>query len=172
MLANMIRAAHADDFDAIAAITNHYISTTAIHFAYDPITADDLRASWHEHPRHPFLVDDDGTRLLAYAKATPWRERAAYAWTAEVGIYVAHDARGRRLGTALYAALLEEVAARGFRSAVAGVTLPNDASLVLHARLGFEPVGTFREAGYKLGAWHDVAFFQKRLSTDAGPPPP
>ena len=166
----MIRAAHADDFDAIADITNHYIASTAIHFAYDPITADDLRVSWHEHPRHPFLVDDDGDRVLAFAKAGPWRERAAYAWTAEVGIYVAHDARGRRVGTELYAALLDELAARGFRSAVAGITLPNDASLALHARLGFEPVGTFRDAGFKLGAWHDVAWFQKRLRTDAAPP--
>jgi L-amino acid N-acyltransferase YncA len=170
MLRKMIRAAHADDFDAIAAITNHYIATTAIHFAYDPVAADDLRAAWHEHPRHPYLVDDDGTRLLAYAKSTPWRERAAYAWTAEVGIYVAHDARGHRLGTTLYTALLDELAARGFRSAVAGITLPNDPSLALHARLGFEAVGTFREAGYKMGAWHDVAFFQKPLSTSKEPP--
>lgn len=166
----MIRAAHADDFDAIAAITNHYIETTAIHFAYEPISADDLRVSWHEHPRHPFLVDDDGTRVLGYAKAGPWRERAAYAWTAEVGLYVAHDARNRRIGTVLYTALLDEVAARGFRSAVAGITLPNDASLALHARLGFEPVGTFRDAGYKMGAWHDVAFFQKRFATGHEPP--
>jgi len=166
----MIRAAHADDFDAIADITNHYIASTAIHFAYDPITADDLRASWHEHPRHPFLVDDDGERVLAFAKAGPWRERAAYAWTAEVGIYVAHDLRGRRLGSALYAALLDELTARGFRSAVAGITVPNDASLALHTRLGFEPVGTFRDAGFKLGAWHDVAWFQKRLSTAAEAP--
>lgn len=167
----MIRAAHADDFDAIAAITNHYIATSAIHFAYDPIAADDLRAAWHEHPRHPFLVDDDGTRILAFAKAGPWRTRAAYAWTAEVGVYVAHDACGHRLGTTIYSALLDEVAARGFRSAVAGITLPNAASLALHARLGFELVGTFRDAGYKQGAWHDVAFFQKQLATGAEPPP-
>jgi phosphinothricin acetyltransferase len=170
MIADMIRAAHADDFDAIAAITNHYITSSAVHFAYEPVTAHDLRAAWHEHPRHPFLVDDDGDRIVAYAKAGPWRERAAYAWTAEVGIYVAHDAHHRRIGTALYTALLDEVAARGFRSAVAGITLPNAPSLALHARLGFEPVGTFRDAGYKHGTWHDVAFFQKRLCTDATPP--
>jgi len=166
----MIRAAHADDFDAIAAITNHYIATTAIHFACEPVSADDLRAAWHEHPRHPFLVDDDGSRILAYAKAGPWRERAAYAWTAEVAIYVAHDVRHRRVGTELYAVLLDELATRGFRSAVAGIVLPNDPSLALHARLGFEPVGTFRDAGYKLGAWHDVAWFQKRLATGGEPP--
>jgi phosphinothricin acetyltransferase len=162
----MIRAAHADDFDAIAAITNHYITTTAIHFAYEPVTADGLRHSWHAHPHHPFLVDDPGDGVIAYAKAGPWRERAAYHWTAEVGIYVAHDACNRRIGTALYAALLDELAAAGFRSAVAGITMPNPASVALHERLGFERVGTFRDAGFKHGSWHDVAFFQKRFSTE------
>lgn len=168
----MIRAAHADDFDAIAAITNHYITTTAIHFAYEPVTADALRASWHAHPGHPFLVEDPGDAVIAYAKSGPWRERAAYRWTAEVGIYVSPQARGRRIGSVLYAALLDELAAAGFRSAVAGITLPNPASLALHARLGFDPVGTFRDAGHKHGAWHDVAFFQKRFATDPAAPPP
>ena len=165
----MIRAAHADDFDAIAAITNHYIATSAIHFGYEPVTADELRNGWRNHPRHPYLVDDrDG--VVAYAKAAPWRERAAYAWTAEVGIYVADAVRGRGIGAALYVALLDAVTAAGFRSAVAGITMPNDASVALHARLGFEPVGTFRDAGWKNGAWHAVAFFQKMLSTSQEPP--
>jgi phosphinothricin acetyltransferase len=167
----MIRAAHADDFDAIASITNHYITTTAIHFAYEPVTADALRHSWHSHPHHPFLVDDPGDGVIAYAKAGPWRDRAAYAWTAEVGIYVRHDARGRRIGGALYSALLDELAAGGFRSAVAGITMPNAPSVALHERLGFAHVGTFADAGFKNGAWHDVAFFQKRFSTEAVPPP-
>jgi phosphinothricin acetyltransferase len=162
----MIRAAHADDFPAIAAITNHYIETTAIHFAYEPVTADALRHSWHAHPHHPFLVDDPGDGVIAYAKSGPWRERAAYNWTAEVGIYVSPTAHGRRIGTALYTALLDELAAANFRSAVAGITLPNAASIALHTRLGFEPVGTFKDAGFKHSAWHDVAFFQKRFSTE------
>jgi L-amino acid N-acyltransferase YncA len=164
-----IRAVHNDDFDAIAAITNHYITTSAIHFGYEPITAAELRAAWAAHPRHPYLVDDrDG--VVAYAKATPWRERAAYAWTAEVGIYVAADARGGGIGRALYVALLEACVAAGFRSVVAGITMPNAASVALHARLGFEPVGTFRDAGWKHNAWHAVAFFQKMLSTSSEAP--
>jgi L-amino acid N-acyltransferase YncA len=164
-----IRPVHKDDFDAIAAITNHYIATSAIHFGYEPVAAAELRASWLAHPRHPYLVDDrDG--VVAYAKAAPWRERAAYSWTAEVGIYVAADARGGGIGRPLYEALLAACVAAGFRSAVAGITMPNDASVALHARLGFEPVGTFRDAGWKQGAWHAVAFFQKMLSTSSEPP--
>lgn len=161
-----IRPARGDDFDAIAAITNHYIATTSIHFGYEPVAAGELRALWQDKPKLPWLVDDGGERagVRAYAKGGTWRDRAAYQWTVETGIYVADGVRGAGIGRALYAALLGELAARGFRSAVAGVTLPNDASLRLHERLGFAAVGVFRDAGFKLGAWHDVAWYQLPLA--------
>lgn len=162
----IIRAARDDDFAALAAITNHYIATTAIHFGYEPITADAMRALWSSHAaRHPWLVAEDAGAIAGYAKSGPWRERAAYAWTCEIGVYVAAAARGRGLGSALYETLLAELPARGFRSAVAGITLPNDASLALHRKLGFERVGTFQDAGWKHGAWHAVDFWQKRFAT-------
>jgi L-amino acid N-acyltransferase YncA len=150
------------DFAAIAAITNHYIATSAIHFGYEPVAEAELLAQAHD--RFPWLVADDAGRVLGYAKAGTWRARDAYQWTCELGLYVAPDARGRGIGTALYAALLDACALRGFRSAIAGITLPNPASIALHERFGFAPVGVFAQAGYKLGAWHDVAFFQKLLA--------
>lgn len=166
-----IRAAAADDFAAIAAITNHYIATTAIHFAYEPIAEAELRAMWQSsRDRHPWLVLEEAGVVVGYAKSGTWRERAAYAWTCEVGLYLEHGARGRGLGAALYTSLLDECARRGFRSAVAGITLPNPASVALHDRLGFAPVGVVRDAGWKNGAWHDVAFYQKRFATDARGP--
>jgi len=161
-----IRLAREDDFVAIAAITNPYIASTAIHFGYEPVTADELAAPWRAGA-YPWLVlDEDG--VIGYAKAGVWRERAAYRWTAETGIYLAPTAHGRGLGTALYGALLDELAQRGFRSVVTGITLPNAASVRLHQRLGFVDVGVVREAGFKLGAWHDVSFWQKRLATAGG----
>lgn len=163
----LIRPVRDADFDALAAITNHYIATTAIHFGYEAVTGDELRAAWKE--RYPWLVADDGA-VLGYAKAGVWRDRAAYQWTCEVGLYVANTARGRGIGTALYRELLDECARRGFRSAVSGITLPNDASIALHQKLGFEHVGTFRDAGWKLGAWHAVDWWQKRFTTDAQGP--
>jgi phosphinothricin acetyltransferase len=93
-----------------------------------------------------------------------WRERAAYQWTAEAGLYIADAARGHGLGRALYAALLDELARRGFRSAIAGITLPNPASVRLHEALGFTPVGVFEDAGWKHDRWHAVGFWQKRLA--------
>jgi phosphinothricin acetyltransferase len=160
-----IRPARADDFAAIAEITSFYITTSAIHFAYEPIAAAELEATWRAAgDRYPWLVADvDGT-VVGYAKAGAWRERAAYAWTCEVGLYIADAARGRGIGGGLYRELLAEVARRGFRSAIAGIALPNDASLALHERLGFAPAGTVREAGFKHERWHDVAFFQLMLA--------
>jgi phosphinothricin acetyltransferase len=159
-----IRAANDADFDAIAAITNHYIEHTTIHFGDRPETADALRAKWHaDRARYPWLVATQGDVVVAYAKAGAFRDRAAYHWTCEVGIYVAPDRVHGGIGGALYRRLLDDLAASDFRSAIAGITLPNDPSIRLHERFGFVEVGIVRDAGYKHGGWHDVAFWQLHL---------
>jgi len=162
----MIRPPRDDDFGSIAAITNHYIATTAIHFAYEPVGEDDLRGMWHGYrDRFPWLVLEEDGQVLGYAKAGTWRDRAAYQWTAETGLYLAPAARGHGRGTALYAALLAELVAAGFHSAVAGITLPNPASAALHVALGFVSVGIVREAGWKHDRWHDLELWQKRFTS-------
>jgi phosphinothricin acetyltransferase len=119
---------------------------------------------------HAWLVLEDDGRVVGYAYGIPWRPRAAYRWACEVSVYLERG-RGRTgAGRALYAALLPRLAARGYRTALAGMTLPNDASVGLHRALGFEPVGTFRRVGYKHGAWHDVAWAQIMLAGGDEPP--
>lgn len=160
------RPAHADDFAALTAITNHYITTTAIHFAHAPLAPDELLATFREQGAiHPWLVAlaDDGT-VCGYAKAGPFRARAAYRWTTETGIYLAPDRCGRGLGTALYRALLAELRTRGFHTAIGGIALPNDTSVRLHERLGFVHAGTIRDAGWKFERWHDLGFWQLHLA--------
>lgn len=174
-----IRAARDEDFGAITSITNYYIETSTIHFAHEPLTRAAVDELWRgTRDRYPWLVaaEDAGagagdTAVVGYAKAGAWRSRAAYDWTTEVGLYVRPDAHRRGLGRALYSELLAEVAQRGFRSAIAGIALPNDPSLALHRALGFVSVGTVRDAGWKHGRWCDVEFWQKRLASDAGAPP-
>lgn len=165
MVVMMIRPAAEDDFTAIASITNHYIANTAIHFAYEPLTPEYLVGLWKASDRHPWFVVADRQGAVGYAKSGVWRERTAYNWTAEVGLYLAPHACGRGLGTGLYDALLDELPRRGFRSAIAGITLPNVASIALHRKCGFERVGTFHDAGWKQGAWHAVEFWQRRFTT-------
>jgi L-amino acid N-acyltransferase YncA len=163
-----IRSVRDDDFDTIAAITNYYIANTTIHFAYGAVTPEEMRAQRVE--RYPFLVYEEDGHVLGYAKAGVWRTREAYHWTAELGVYVSSSTRGRGVGRAVYEALLLACERTGFRSVVAGITMPNDASVKLHEALGFEYVGTFRDAGWKHGTWNDVAWYQKRFATDASGP--
>jgi phosphinothricin acetyltransferase len=163
-----IRPARDDDFEALTAITNHYITTTSIHFAHEPLAVAELRALCK--PRFPWLVTEVDDVVLGYAKAGTWRERKAYDWTVETGIYIAPEARGQGLGKPLYIALLDELTARGFHSVVAGITLPNDPSVKMHEQLGFTACGVIEEAGWKMGAWHAVGFWQKRLRAAGSSP--
>jgi phosphinothricin acetyltransferase len=159
-----LRLAAPADFEAIAAITNHYIRTTAIHFGDCEVTAAELRASWREHADlYPWLVADLSGEVIGYAKAGSFRARAAYRWTTETGIYLAFDQRGRRLGTRLYARLCQTLRAQGFHAAIGGIALPNDASVRLHERLGFVHCGTVPRAGRKFDRWHDVGFWHLAL---------
>jgi phosphinothricin acetyltransferase len=119
---------------------------------------------------HAWLVLEDAGRVVGYAYGTPFRPRAAYRWACEVSVYLEPGRRRTGAGRALYEALLPRLAARGYRTALAGMTLPNDASVGLHRALGFEPVGTYRRVGYKHGAWHDVAWAQIMLSGGGEPP--
>lgn len=163
----MIRLARAADFVAIAAITNHYIRTTAIHFAFEDVTADELRTLWHDHHDvYPWLVEDDAGEVVAYAKAGAYRTRAAYRWITETGIYVRSDRLGRGLGKPLYARLLAVLRAQGFHSAIGGIALPNAASVALHEALGFLPAGVVLRAGRKFDLWHDVGFWQLLLQPE------
>jgi len=112
---------------------------------------------------HAWLVAEAGGRVAGYAYGSPHRERAAYASSCDVAIYV-DPARARRgIGRALYDELLPRLAARGFHAAFAGIALPNDASVGLHEAMGFTPVGIYSEVGSKFGAWRDVGWWQRLL---------
>lgn len=170
-MALTIREPEDDDFADVAAITNHYIATTAIHFGYQPVTADELRAAWRDgRDRYPWRIATAGGAVVGYAKAGPWRARDAYQWTAELGVYVAADRQREGIGRALYAAVIDAARVAGFHSVLGGITLPNPASVALHLALGFAHVGTVRDAGWKLGGWHAVAFYQRVLAASDAPP--
>jgi len=166
-----IRLAAASDFAAIAAITNHYIRTTAIHFGYDDVAADELRATWADRTvPYPWLVLDVDGEVAGYAKAGSWRTRTAYRWITETGIYLAPRFCGHGLGEPLYRRLLDVLRAQGFHAAIGGIALPNAASVRLHERLGFVACGVVPRAGRKFDAWHDVGFWQLLLHDERHAP--
>jgi L-amino acid N-acyltransferase YncA len=164
-----VRQATPGDAAACAAIYAPYVTGTVISFETEPPSAGEMAA--RIAAALEWLVLEDEGRVAGYAYASPFHARAAYRWACEVSVYLEQDRRRTGAGRALYEALLASLTARGFRVAVAGMTLPNPASEGLHRALGFEPVGTYRQIGYKFGAWHDVAWTQRRLATGDGPPP-
>jgi phosphinothricin acetyltransferase len=98
------------------------------------------------------------------------KPRPAYRWSCEVSIYLEPGRRRTGSGRFLYEALFDRLTARGYRTAIAGLTLPNPASEGLHRSLGFEPIGTYRQIGWKHNTWHDVAWSQRPLATTGNPP--
>ncbi len=112
---------------------------------------------------HAWLVADAGGRVTGYAYGSPHRERAAYASSCDVAVYVDPDHSRQGIGRALYGALLPLLAAKGSHAAFAGIALPNEGSIGLHEAMGFTPVGIYREVGWKLGGWRDVGWWQRLL---------
>src|SRR4051794_7774295 len=166
-----VRDATSGDAAACAAIYAPYVTETAISFEDEPPGAPEF-ARRIEVAQHDWawLVLEDAGRVVGYAYGGRFAPRAAYRWACEVSVYLEPGRRRTGGGRALYEALLPRLAARGYRTALAGMTLPNDASVGLHRALGFEPVGTYRRVGYKHGAWHDVAWAQIMLARGDEPP--
>lgn len=168
----MVRLATERDAAGILAVYAPYLAT--------PITFETTLPSLEEFrtrvadicATYPYLVAEHKGAITGYAYASAQHPRAAYAWNVELSVYLAPDACGRGLGRTLYEALLELVRAQGAKAAYALVTVPNEASERLHAALGFERIGLQPHAGWKAGAWHDVAWLRKELSPCEGEPEP
>lgn len=167
-----IRDATADDAPACAAIYAPYVTDTAITFELEPPTPEAVAARIATALRtHAWLVLEDAEGAVAgYAYGAPFAPRPAYRWACEVSVYLAGGRRRAGGGRALYAALLDRLAQRGYRTVLGGMTLPNDASEGLHRAMGFEPAGVYRRIGYKHGAWHDVAWTQREIGPQDDPP--
>jgi len=172
----LVRDATEDDAEACAAIYAPYVTDTAVTFEYEPPSAAEMaRRIAAARRTHAWVVLEDSVpdeegRVVGYAYAGPYKQRAAYRWSCEVSVYLEAGRRGRGSGRLLYEALFTRLAERGYRTLVAAMTLPNDASEGLHAALGFEPVGTFRGVGWKHGRWRDVAYAQRSIGPDGAPP--
>ena len=166
-----IRDATAKDAEACAAIYAPYVMDTVITFEDVPPTPAEMAERIASAQRtHAWLVLADGDDVVGYAYGGQHKARPAYRWSCEVSVYLERGRRRTGAGRALYTALFDRLAARGFRTAVAGMTLPNDSSVGLHRAMGFQPTGTYHRIGWKLGAWHDVAWVQRPLGDDMDPP--
>src|SRR5260221_2018761 len=163
----------ARDAVACAAIYAPHVEASPTSFEERAPSAEEMAARIaRTSTTHPWLVAGDGGEVLGYAYACRHRERPAYRWAADVSVYVAAGQRGQGHGASLYEALLERLRRQRFQVACAGITLPNEASVALHERLGFVAVGVSRRIGWKAGAWRGGGWWPPELVPGGAAPPP
>jgi phosphinothricin acetyltransferase len=161
----VIRPAQEADAPAIAALYNPYITDTSVSFEEQPVTAAVMQGRLADVAAAglPWLVAEVDGEVAGYAYASLWKPRAAYRFSVETSVYLRRDAGGRGLGTQLYTALFELLAARGVHAVIGGIALPNEASVALHEKFGLRKVAHFEQVGFKFGRWVDVGYWQKLL---------
>ena len=147
------------DAEGILGIYAPIVRETPISFEFEPPTVEEMQRRIQATLRDlPWLVSELAGKIVGYAYASRHHERAAYQWSVDVSVYVAADHRRQGVGKSLYTALLGILQDLGYYTAFAGIALPNPGSVALHELMGFQPVGVYHKAGYKLGAWHDVGW--------------
>ncbi|MEM8688247.1 MAG: N-acetyltransferase family protein [Pseudomonadota bacterium] len=162
----MIRSALEEDLPDLLAIYNHYVRETPITFDLEEVSFD-ARRTWFKQfateGRHQLLVAEENGRILGYAHSTAFRPKPAYQRSVETTVYLlaAHQGAGR--GSALLRELLKRLRDAQTHRAYAIITLPNDASIRLHEKLGYQPLMALSEVGHKFGRYWDTQWMECRL---------
>jgi L-amino acid N-acyltransferase YncA len=160
----MIRTATAADAGAIAAIYNHYVTSTTITFEEEAVTQADMASRIASvSAQLPWYVYEHDGAVTGYAYATPWRVRSAYRFSVETTVYVAPGCARQGIGRQLYSALIDALRCRGIQVVLGGIAQPNPASVALHETLGFEKVAHFKRVGRKFEQWIDVGYWELQL---------
>jgi phosphinothricin acetyltransferase len=157
----MIRPVKTADAPAICGIYNHYITNTAVSFEEDPVSTAEMEGRIRTiTAKYPWFVWEEGGEALAYAYVNTWKERAAYRYAAELSVYVRPGKEGQGLGGKLMTHLLEAVNKMEIHTLVSGITIPNERSVALHEKFGFQKIAHFNEIGFKLDRWQDVGYWE------------
>ena len=161
-----VRPARDDDAPAIASNYSYFVERSVATFDTWPTSAENRR-DWMATfsatgPHRLFVAVDDG-EVVGYACSSPYRSHPAFAETVEFSVYIAASAHGNGVGSALYERLISELQAERVHRAVVGIALPNDASVRLHERFGFERGGVFDEYAHKNGPRISSVWMQRRL---------
>ena len=165
----LIRRATVSDAEAIRAIYNHEVEHETSTFDLVPRSLQD-QIDWQTAREGAFCVyvaELDGD-VVGFGALSPYKERAAYRTSVEDSVYVRRDMNGRGVGRVLLGHLLDTAADGGFHAVIARITTLSFASVALHARLGFQPVGIEREIGRKFNKWLDVQIMECLLHERPG----
>jgi L-amino acid N-acyltransferase YncA len=166
-----IRTATPDDAEALLSIYRPYVEHTAISFEYEVPSVEEFRQRIVDHLEHfPYLVAEEGDRILGYAYVGKFQERAAYQWSVETSIYVAQGLHRQGIGSRLLTALEEACRDKGIQNMYACISYvePEDEylthdSVLFHERMGYRMVGRFLKCGRKFGRWYDIVWMEKLI---------
>ena len=159
-----IRVAQIEDVSEILRIYAPYVLNTNITFEYDVPSLKEMQTRIQQTlERYPYLVALEDEHIIGYAYASPFHSRAAYQWGSELSIYLDQHYHGQSIGKKLYSVLLAILQCMNVQNVYACITHPNEKSERFHNSFGFQMVGCFHRAGYKMGQWHDVIWMEKAL---------
>lgn len=165
-----IRLAKPSDARSLLDIYAPYVENTAITFEYEVPTIENFANRIEKTlEKYPYLVAEEDGVVVGYAYASTYYARAAYDQAVELSVYVSQDARGKGVGSKLYDALEDLLDQMGYVHFLACISLPNEASLALHRKRGYQQVAHFPKIGYKFNRWHDIVWLQKSLDKEARP---
>lgn len=164
-----IRTASVNDANNLLEIYGYYVENTAVTFEYDVPTLEEFqnRIS-HTLEKYPYLVAESQEGILGYAYAGRYHPRAAFAWSAEMAIYLKKDIRQKGIGRKLYTRLEEILKEQGVVKTVAHITMPIDEysdfnSRQFHEKMGYRLTGKFENIGYKFGRWYSTIWMDKMI---------
>jgi phosphinothricin acetyltransferase len=167
----MIRAAQKSDGEKILEIYRPIVERTAISFETKVPTLFEMENRIESiSSKYPYLVFEKDGDILGYSYASQHRTRDAYRWSVDATIYVSEKNRGQKTGEKLYRKLFKILKDLGYFNVYAGITLPNDTSVGIHEKFGFSKIAHYNRVGYKIGAWHDVGWWELVLSNDRKKP--
>lgn len=157
----MIRNISIDDARQICKIYNFYVLNTIITFEEEAVTMDEMRTRIENTTEKlPWIVYEKDGKIMGYAYASEWKSRCAYKHSLETTVYLKDGESGKGIGSLLYSELLERLKAKNYHAAIGGISLPNESSIALHEKFGFEKIGQFKEVGYKFNKWIDVGYWE------------
>lgn len=168
-----LRMAEEADAKALLSIYAPYVEKTAITFEYQVPTVQEFKNRITATlKRYPYLAALQHGRIIGYAYASAFKERAAYDWAVETSVYVSEEACRAGAGTILYEGLESILRRQHVINVNACIAYPNPGSIAFHEKLGYRTVGRFTKCGYKLGAWWDMVWMEKMLSAHPDTPAP
>jgi phosphinothricin acetyltransferase len=163
--ATTIRPATESDLVAINDIYNHYVlhSNCTYQEELEPLAG---RRQWFKHHgvKHPVIVAEAGGQVVGWGSLSAYHPRSAYRRTVENSIYVHHRQHRRGIGSRLLRELIVRARKLGHHAIIAGIDADQPASVALHAKFHFEPVGHLKQVGFKFGRWLDVIYMELLLA--------